>query len=82
MAAMPALNTQKAAARPLIAGECKWCRKPFTTTRKYPKRLYCDQNCCRAAFERRKELKIADKILKRRERLRAKRAREAKGGKR
>jgi hypothetical protein len=78
MAAMPALNTPETTPAHVITGECKWCKKPWSTTRKYPKRKYCNQECCRKAFEHRMELKIADKILKRRERLRAKRAREAK----
>jgi len=77
MAETAALDTQKIEA-PLITGECKWCKKPFSTRRKYPKRIYCNQECCRAAFDHKKELRIADKIAKRRARLRAKRAKRGK----
>jgi len=69
---------EKRATIPLRTDKCKWCKNEFPVTRKYPVQIYCNQRCCRLAFEHRRELKIADKIQKRRERLRAKRA----GGKR
>ena len=58
--------------------KCKWCKGSFSVTRIYPVQIYCNSTCCRNAFEHRKELKIADKILKRRERLRAKKAKAGK----
>lgn len=79
MAETPANDVLQNGSNPPVDPKCKWCKTPFKRTRIYPVQLYCKPSCRSAAFEHRRELRIADKIVKRRERLRAKR--EAKGRK-
>jgi len=62
-------------------GRCHYvkCKKTFTFKGRDVHKLYCDAKCRKAAWMHRFALRAADAIIKRRERLRAK---KAKGGKR
>jgi len=74
MAEKPAVDTTQNGSTPPVTRKCKWCKEYFPVTRIYPVQIYCKPSCCKAHFDHRRELRIADKIAKRRQRLRAKRA--------
>jgi hypothetical protein len=76
MAETPTLDRHQNLYPGPVTKRCKWCKIEFTVTRIYPVQLYCHPRCRKAKWDHEHELRIADKIIKRRQRKAAARSRK------